>query len=117
NQHGELQAIGDVNEKIEGFFDLCRARGLKGNQGVIIPRSNVQNLMLKKEVVKAVQSGIFHVWAVDQIDEAMEIFTGIPAGARNEQNEFLTGTLNHKIQSRLVEFAQTMKEIQKPVPA
>lgn len=116
NQQGELQAIGGVNEKIEGFFDLCNIRGLKGNQGVIIPRSNIQNLMLKSEVVESVQSERFHVWAVDRIDEAMEILTGILAGSRNEQNEFESGTLNYRIQRRMLEFAQTMKESTKQLP-
>jgi lon-related putative ATP-dependent protease len=114
NQHGDVQAIGGVNEKIEGFFDLCNARGLKGKQGVIIPRSNVQNLMLRKNVVEAVRTGMFHVWAVERMDEAMEILTGIPAGTLDEKNEFPVGTLNRRIQQKLSEYAQTMKELTKP---
>ncbi len=82
NQKGEIQPIGGVNEKIEGFFAVCRNRGLTGDQGVIIPQINVKNLMLKKEVVDAVKEGKFHVYAVKTVNEALEIMTGMPAGER-----------------------------------
>ena len=81
NQKGEVQAIGGVNEKIEGFFDVCRAIGLTGEQGVMIPASNARNLMLRQDVVEAVEAGRFHVWAVSNVDEGLEILTGLPAGS------------------------------------
>ncbi len=80
SQRGEAQPIGGVNWKIEGFYKVCKARGLDGSQGVIIPKSNVQDLMLKKEVVDAVKEGKFHVWAVGHADEALELLTGLPGG-------------------------------------
>jgi lon-related putative ATP-dependent protease len=81
NQHGEVQAIGGVNEKIEGFFDVCKIKGLTGEQGVLIPKSNVQNLMLREDIVEAVRAKKFHIWAVSTIDEGIEILTGVPAGS------------------------------------
>ncbi len=80
NQKGEMQPIGGVNEKIEGFFHACKVKGLTGRQGVMIPRANVENLMLKEEVVQAIAEGRFHVWAVDNVDQGIEILTGVPAG-------------------------------------
>ena len=81
NQHGEVQAIGGVNEKIEGFFDICLARGLSGEQGVLIPAANVKHLMLRADVVDAVAAGSFHVYAVAHVDEGIVLLTGLPAGA------------------------------------
>jgi lon-related putative ATP-dependent protease len=106
NQHGQVQAIGGVNEKIEGFFEVCKARGLTGEQGVIIPRSNVRHLMLAKEVVDAVKAGKFHVSAIDTIDEGIELLMGMPAGERGPSGAFPEGTLNYKVEARLSEFAQ-----------
>jgi predicted ATP-dependent protease len=106
NQHGQVQAIGGVNEKIEGFFDVCNARGLTGEQGVIIPASNVRHLMLKREVVDAVQAGKFHVYAIGTIDEGMEILTGIPAGERGPSGTFSAASINAKVEARLLEFSQ-----------
>jgi len=106
NQHGEVQAIGGVNEKIEGFYDVCNARGLTGEQGVIIPASNVRHLMLKRGVVDAVQSGRFHVYAIQSVDEGMEIMTGIPAGERGPSGTFPAGTINEKAEARLIDFSQ-----------
>src|SRR5581483_7244270 len=80
NQRGEIQAVGGVTTKIEGFFAVCKARGLTGSQGVVIPRTNVQHLMLKPEIVEAVAAGTFHVWAVGTVDQGIEILTGLPAG-------------------------------------
>ena len=80
NQKGEVQAIGGVNEKIEGFFEVCKAKGLTGEQGVMIPDSNVQNLMLKEEVVDAVKAGKFNIYSVKTIDEGIEVLTGTKAG-------------------------------------
>jgi predicted ATP-dependent protease len=105
NQFGRVQAIGGVNEKIEGFFDLCRQRGLDGRQGVLIPRANVQHLMLRDEVVQAVAQGRFHVHAVDDVDQAIELLTGVPAGLPNAKGEVPPDTVNHLVASRLVELS------------
>ncbi len=102
NQKGEVQAIGGVNEKIEGFYDLCCARGLTGRHGVMIPASNVRNLMLKQEVVKAVQKGEFHVYPVSTIFEGIEILTGLPAGDADDDgrypDESIYGRVQHKLE-------------------
>jgi lon-related putative ATP-dependent protease len=110
NQHGEVQPIGGVNEKIEGFFDLCKARGLTGEQGVLIPASNVKNLMLRQDVVDAVSGGQFHVYPVETIDQGIELLTGIEAGERNQEGDYPYGTVNHLVQRRLNEMAK--KEIE-----
>ena len=101
NQKGEVQAIGGVNQKIEGFFRACKMKGLTETQGVIIPKSNVQHLMLDEEVVAAVREGRFHVYAVSSVDEAMEILTGIPAGERKEDGTFEEGTLNDLVDRKI----------------
>ncbi|MEJ2690221.1 MAG: AAA family ATPase, partial [Deltaproteobacteria bacterium] len=107
NQKGEVQAIGGVNEKIEGFFDICRQKGkLTGNQGVIIPESNIKDLMLRKDVVETVEQGKFGVWAVRTIDEGLEILTGKKAGARNAKGIFPKGTINALVDARLLELAE-----------
>jgi len=106
SQHGQVQAIGGVNEKIEGFFDVCNARGLTGEQGVIIPASNVRHLMLKREVVDAVEAGKFHVYAIQTIDEGAELLTGMPAGERGPSGAFSAGSINQKVEARLTEFSQ-----------
>ena len=85
NQLGQVQAIGAVNEKIEGFFDVCQINGLTGEQGVIIPKTNLRNLMLRQDVVSAVEKGLFHIYAVSSISEGIEILTGIPAGTMNKK--------------------------------
>ena len=105
NQFGRVQAIGGVNEKIEGFFDLCRQRGLSSEQGVLIPRANVQHLMLRDDVVDAVAQGRFQVHAVEDVDEALSLLTGVPAGAPNAKGEVPAGTLNHLVAARLVELS------------
>ena len=105
NQNGEMQAIGAVNEKIEGFFDVCRARGVAGEHGVIIPASNVRHLMLRRDVVEAVAEGTFRIHAVGTIDEAIEILTGTPAGARDEAGRFPDGSINARVEARLVHLA------------
>lgn len=110
NQRGGIQAIGGVNEKIEGFFELCRARGLNGEQGVVIPAANVKHLMLRREVVEAAAQGRFHVYPVSDIDECLEILTGIPAGERDAEGEFPQDSLNQRIRARLVEFSQMRQE-------
>ena len=105
NQHGEIQAIGGVNEKIEGFFALCKARGLSGSQGVIIPRANVINLMLRDEVLEAVSSGRFAIYAVGHVDEALELLTEREAGRENERGLFEPGTVNGAVVKRLKAFS------------
>jgi lon-related putative ATP-dependent protease len=106
NQWGEVQAIGGVNEKIEGFFDVCRARGLKEGQGVLIPKANVQHLMLREDVVEAVREGKFAVHAVGKIDEGIEILTGVKAGARSAEGRFPVGTINRLVEDKLRSFAE-----------
>jgi lon-related putative ATP-dependent protease len=106
NQQGEVQAIGGVNEKIEGFFDLCRARGLNEEQGVLIPKSNVQHLMLREDVVEAVKNGQFAIYAVGTIDEGIEILTGVKAGERGAGGRFAAGTVNRLVEDKLKMFAE-----------
>jgi lon-related putative ATP-dependent protease len=106
NQLGEVQPIGAVNEKIEGFFDLCKARGFTGDQGVLIPASNVKNLMLRQDVVDAVSRGEFHIYPVVTIDQGIELLTGMGAGERNEDGDYPDGTVNHLVHRRLREMAQ-----------
>ncbi|MEX1018049.1 MAG: ATP-binding protein [Litorilinea sp.] len=106
DQYGNVQAIGGVNEKIEGFFDLCRARELSGDQGVVIPASNVKHLMLRQDVVDAVAAGEFHVYPVETIDQGIEILTGVAAGERDADGDYPAGTLNRLVADRLEEFAK-----------
>ncbi|MTI12895.1 Lon protease family protein [Sansalvadorimonas verongulae] len=110
NQHGEVQAIGGVNEKIEGFFDLCNARGLTGDQGVIIPTANVRNLMLSERVLAAVKLGQFSVHAVSHVEEALEILTGMKPGALNSRGKYPKNSLNERVLTRLMEIAELSKE-------
>ncbi len=106
NQHGQLQAIGGVNEKIEGFYRTCRLGELTGRQGVIIPEANVRNLMLSNEVVDSVRAGRFHVWSARDVDEGIELLTGIPAGVRGEDGGFPEGTLHARVEERLLEWTR-----------
>jgi lon-related putative ATP-dependent protease len=110
NQKGEVQAIGGVNEKIEGFFEVCKARGLSGMQGVVIPESNVQNLMLKEGVLEAVKAGKFHVYPVKTIDEGIEALTGVRAGSRLPDGLFEKGTANFMVDENLREMAEKIRE-------
>jgi lon-related putative ATP-dependent protease len=110
NQKGEVQAIGGVNEKIEGFFEVCKAKGLTGEQGVMIPESNVQNLMLKEEVVDAVKAGKFSIYSVKTIDEGIELLTGTKAGQRRPDGSFEEGTVNYLVDKQLREMANKLKE-------
>jgi len=105
NQHGAIQAIGGANEKIEGFFDICNARGLTGSQGVVIPQSNVQHLMLRKDVVEACASGRFAVYSVATIEDGIALLTGQPAGERGEDGLYPAGSVNRRIENRLRAFA------------
>ncbi len=110
NQHGEVQAIGGVNEKIEGFFDVCAARGLDGRQGVIIPAANVQHLMLRSEVREAVAAQSFSVYAVQTIDQGIELLTGEKAGERDGEGAFPEGSINQRVEERLIGFSQRLRE-------
>jgi predicted ATP-dependent protease len=101
NQHGQVQAIGGVNEKIEGFFDLCWVRGLTGHQGVLIPAANVKHLMLRQDVVEAVAAGKFHIYPVETIDQGIEIVTGLLAGERDQAGNYPAGSLNQRVEARL----------------
>jgi len=110
NQHGEVQPIGGVNEKIEGFFDACRAKGLTGTQGVLIPEVNVEHLMLRSHVIETANRGQFHVYPVATVDEAIELLTGVPAGERDEEGRFPEGSVNYLVEERLIELAQKHRD-------
>lgn len=104
NQFGEIQPIGGVNEKIEGFFEVCKYNGLTGRQGVIIPRTNVVNLMLREDVLEAVENGQFSIYAIDDVDDGIELLTGIPAGKADRRGRFPKGTVNYMVQQSLEEY-------------
>jgi lon-related putative ATP-dependent protease len=110
DQNGDVQPIGGVNEKIEGFFDLCKARGLEGTYGVVIPRKNVKHLMIKKEVVDAVKEGKFVIYPIDRVEEGIEIFTGMPAGELRADGTYPEGSVNFLIVKRLEEISAALKE-------
>jgi lon-related putative ATP-dependent protease len=112
NQKGEIQPIGGVNEKIEGFFDVCKAKGLTGKQGVMVPHQNVDDLMLRKDIVNAVQEGTFHIYPVKTIDQGIEILTGVEAGERGKDGSFKEGTVNSSVDKRLKELASGIKEFE-----
>jgi predicted ATP-dependent protease len=109
NQHGESQVIGGVNEKIEGFFDVCRHKGMTGQQGVIIPANNVPHLMLRQDVVDACANEQFHIYGYHNVDEAMSLLTGLPAGERGEDQQYPEGSINRLVEDRLVEL-ENIKE-------
>jgi lon-related putative ATP-dependent protease len=111
DQRGQIQAIGGVNEKIEGFFDSCRITGFTGRQGVIIPASNVRHLMLRRDVVAAAEEGRFAIFPIDTVDQGLELLTGIPAGEPDAGGEYPAGTLNHRIAARLDAFAAKAAEL------
>jgi predicted ATP-dependent protease len=100
NQFGQVQAIGGVNEKIEGFFDICRARGLSGEQGVVIPAANIRHLMLRQDVVQSVAEGRFHIYPAEQVDEALEMLTGVAVG-----------DINVKVEARVAELLNLRQEL------
>ncbi|GMR04319.1 MAG: ATP-binding protein [Thermodesulfobacteriota bacterium] len=114
NQFGEVQPIGGVNEKIEGFFEVCKGKGLTGDQGVVIPRRNVKNLMLKAEVRRAVAEGKFYVYPIDMVDEGIEILTGVDAGQRGPDGVFPEGTINRLAEDRLRDLAKRFKAFGRP---
>ncbi|NNL42684.1 MAG: AAA family ATPase, partial [Desulfobacterales bacterium] len=113
NQKGMIQAIGGVNEKIEGFFDVCKTKGLTGKQGVMIPVANVKNLMLKKEVIDAVKKKNFHIYQVTTVDEGIEILTGVPAGKADKQGNYPKKTVFKKVQDKLKRYLEKTYEIKK----
>ncbi|MBI1195586.1 MAG: AAA family ATPase [Gammaproteobacteria bacterium] len=110
NQHGRIQAVGAVNDKIEGFFDICKTRGLAGDQGVLIPAANAGDLMLRADVREAVAEGRFHVYAVDHIDEGIELLTGVPAGEMDEEGEYPEESINFRVAQQLQNFAEIRHE-------
>jgi lon-related putative ATP-dependent protease len=109
NQLGQIQAIGGVNEKIEGFFATCKAKGLTGEQGVVIPRSNQRHLMLKREVIEAVEAGKFHIWAVRSVEEAIPLLTDRQAGTRQEDGKYPEGSLNQAVVQQLEAFSKALQ--------
>ena len=110
NQLGQVQAIGGVNEKIEGFFDVCDVRGLTGKQGVIIPKANAIHLMLRHDVVEAAEQGKFHIYPVDTVEQALELLTGLEAGVRDKDDKYPEGSINALVQNRLDELNQLQQE-------
>jgi ATP-dependent Lon protease len=110
NQKGEIQPIGGANEKIEGFFDVCRAKGLTGKQGVMIPHLNIDDLMLRKDVIASVKDGKFHIYPVRTIDQGIEILTGVEAGERVDGGGFKEGTVNYLVDQKLRELGTKIKE-------
>jgi predicted ATP-dependent protease len=113
NQKGKIQAIGGVNHKVEGFFDVCQAKGLNGKQGVMVPQSNVKNLMLKKEVIDAVEEGKYHLYKVSTVEEGIEILTGVPAGNPDEEGNYPEGTVFGEVQKKLKEYLERSYKFRK----
>ncbi len=110
NQQGQVLAVGGVNEKIEGFYHICKAMRLSGTQGVIIPKANLRNLMLQNEILEAVNQGKFHIWAISNVDEGISILSGIEAGKKNRQGQYPKGTFNAMVVERLEQFSELLKE-------
>lgn len=111
NQKGYIQPIGGVNEKIEGFYQICKLRGFNGEQGVIIPKQNVRNLSLNDEVIDSVRKGKFHIYAVGTIDEGIEILTGVPAGKKDKNGKFPLGTINYLAYEKLKKFSKISDQL------
>ncbi|BAS29047.1 Lon protease family protein [Limnochorda pilosa] len=114
DQHGRIQPVGGVTEKVEGFYDLCLAAGLTGEQGVILPLRNVQHLTLRPDVAGAVQAGRFHLYAIDHVDQGLELLTGVPAGERDGTGRFPEGSVNARVEERLEAHARTMLQTGRP---
>jgi predicted ATP-dependent protease len=110
NQHGDVQAIGGVNEKIEGFFDICKSRGLTGDQGVLIPKANTKHLVLRPDVVEAVAERRFRIYPVERIDQGIELLTGMPTGERGKDGAFPPGTVFRKVADRLQAMAEARQK-------
>ena len=113
DQNGDVQPIGGVNEKIEGFFDLCKVRGLDGTHGVVIPGKNVKHLMIKQEVMDAVKEGKFSIYPIDRVEDGMELFTGMPMGEMKDDGTYPEGTINYQVTKRLEEISKAIKEKEK----
>ena len=111
NQYGQVQAIGGVNEKIEGFFDICKMRGLTGEQGVLIPATNVKHLMLRADVVAAAQNGEFSIYPVETVDDALTLLTGIKAGLADAMGNFPANSVNQRVRTKLSELLQIRLEL------
>ena len=112
NQQGEVQPIGGVNQKIEGFHDVCKLKGFTGSQGVLIPAENVEDLMLKDEVVDSVAKGQFQIYPVSTVEQGIEILTGLSAGTLDSSGKFEAGTLFAKVDARLAQMAATMRKFE-----
>jgi len=110
NQRGEVQPIGGANHKIEGFFYVCQAKGLTGEQGVMIPSSNVEHLMLREEVVNAVRQGLFHIYSASTIDEGIEILTGVKAGSKRPDGSIEKESVNQRVSQRLSDMARSLRD-------
>ena len=110
NQKGDIQPIGGVNQKIEGFYDVCRIQGLTGTQGVIIPIENIEDLMLRDDVIEAVGQGKFHIFPVQTVEQGIEVLTGVRAGARSSEGKFEEGSVFALADQRLRELATLLKE-------
>ena len=113
SQKGEIQPVGGVTRKVEAFFDICKHKGLNGRQGVIIPEKNIQNLMLKQEVIDKVKEGMFHIWPISTVEEGIEILTGMEAGTRQADGGYPEGTLFRKVDERLTKLAEIVKKFAK----
>lgn len=113
NQKGEIQPVGNVTYKIEGFYELCKHRGFTGDQGVIIPYQNIKNLCLRDEVINDVDRGFFHIYAISNVDDGIEILTGIPAGKRLKDGQFEENTIHEKVYNKLKTYALTMIQLGK----
>jgi predicted ATP-dependent protease len=110
NQKGEIQPVGGVTKKIEGFYDICKIKGLTGKQGVLIPAQNVDNLMLREDVVEAVKQGNFHVYSITDVDDGIEVLTSTEAGRRDDEDHFPEGSVHYLVDVRLREWAEKMQE-------
>ena len=113
NQKGQIQAIGGVNQKIEGFFEVCKTNDLTGKQGVVIPKANVKNLMLRKEVIDAVKKRKFHVYQVSTVEEGIEILTGVPAGKPDKHGNYPEGTVYGAVQQKLAHYVKRSLQLKK----
>jgi predicted ATP-dependent protease len=110
NQYGQVQAVGGVTEKIEGFFDVCRARTLTGTQGVLIPGANRRHLMLRDDVAEAVRAGQFHIWVAQEVDDALELLSGLPSGRPDADGVYPEGSLHRAVSEQLSRFAETLRK-------
>ena len=110
NQKGEIQPIGGVNEKIEGYFQICKIRGLDGTHGVMIPKQNVKNLQLSDEIVESVKNGLFKIYAISTIDEGIEVLTGVPAGKKDRNGKFPAGTINYLVYEKLKKYGDVTRK-------